>query len=204
MIRRIIMLTLTVTINLGIMSCSNNSNQLSQKPTTVTVEVKGTVDGIDNSLGLLDNSVFTGATITAIYKINLAASASPYSQPHMADYFDAFGANDVSITVGNYSFKSGASTQLTMVDGATNADGLFDGWYLYLPSSIVSGPTISANLTGFISLYDPSASALSSTALLPVPDLISWSSNRIGVSRDDSSGSHLFIVGEITELKVVQ
>jgi hypothetical protein len=206
MVHRLITCAVITYLLISLIGCKHiiDSDQTQSDPNIIIVAVKGTVDAIDNSLGLLDSSVSKGSSITAVYKLKVAATPSPYSQPHSTDYLDAFEANAVVITVGNYTFKSGPLTQLTMVDGGTSADGIYDGWYVYLPSSTVVGPAINANLTGFINLYDPSAAALSSTALLPVPKLKSWSSKRIGIARQDDRGSHLFIAGEITELSVIQ
>ncbi len=207
--QRIISYVFIAYLMFGLAGCKDKQNTIQpaiqpSQSNTVTVAVKGIVDAVDNSLGLLDNSVKKGTTITAIYKLNPSATPSAYSQPNASDYYDAFGAGDVAITVGNYTFKSGMSNQLSMVNGGTSAGGLYDGWNIYLPSSLVEGPPINANMRGFISLYDPSATALSSTSLVPVPSLASWSSKRIGVGREDNDGVHLFIAGKITEIKMIQ
>ncbi|HWR58408.1 MAG TPA: hypothetical protein VN328_05935 [Thermodesulfovibrionales bacterium] len=208
---RIMLCAFIAYLMFGLTGCKDRQNTVQPIPAyqpspsnTVTVVVKGIVDAVDNSLGLLDNSVKKGTAITAIYKLNLSAAPSAYSQPNASDYYDAFGAGDVAITIGNYTFKSGLSTQLSMVNGGANADGQYDGWYIYMPSSLVDGPAIDAKMRGFISLHDPSATALSSTGLVPVPSPASWSIKRIGVGREDNSGVHLFIAGKITEINKIQ
>jgi len=211
MVQRIISGAFIVCLLFGFIGCKDRSDKIQPVPTNqlsqqniITVAIKGIVDDVDNSLGLLDNSVKKGTPITAIYKLNPSATPSAYSQPNASDYYDAFGAGDVAITIGNYTFKSGMSTQLSMVNGGTNASGLYDAWNMDLPSVLVDGPAVDAKLRGFIRLLDPSATALSSTSMVPVPSLASWSVKRIGVGREDSKGIHLFIAGKITEISKVQ
>jgi len=177
-------------------------------PRAVTVEMLGTVDAVNDPTHILDESVAIGAAIRVVYKISPDTSPDPFSQPHMADYWGAIGSRALRVQVGRFSLRNAADrVQVTMVDGGTNADGLFDGWYVYAPKPRVLGLGVREDLTIFLGLYDGTALALDSPALVPVPSLDAWPSARIGVSREVTNGSRtyqvLFIAGEITSIRVV-
>lgn len=163
----------------------------------VSVTFQGTVDGVEDPLDLLDGSVVIGSPISGLYHMKTSAQPAPGSPSHNSSYFDAIGIDDLEITVGHYIFKPGNTysfaVQVGITNGGTNADGGYDGWNLWIPAPRVIGPTISADLAAFLTLYDPTENALSSTTLVPVPTLADWAQKRIGVAR----GSNLFIVGEL-------
>lgn len=208
--KRIISCVFIACMLFGLIGCKDEHSTTPPVPiepaqsNTITVAVKGIVDEVDNSLALLDGSVKKGVAITAVYKLSLSAKPSAYSQANASDYYDAFWAGDVAITVGNYTFKSGMSNQLSVVNGGAKGGRVYDGWYLFMPDALVEGPAINAKVRGFISLTDPTATALSSTSLVPVPSLASWASKRIGVGREVDRDVHLFIAGKITEIKKVE
>jgi len=172
------------------------------RASTMTVEMLGTVDAVNDPTHILDGSVTVGTDIRVVYQMSTDVLPDPFSQPHMADYCGAIKPGTLRLQVGGYSLHNAAGrVQVTMVDGGTNADGLFDGWYVYAPKPRVQGLGIREDFTIFLSLYDGTAQALDSTALVPLPSLEAWSSARIGVSRTDTTGSQLFIAGEITSIR---
>jgi len=178
------------------------------KPSPVSVEVLGTVDAVNDPAGLLDESVVVGSDISVLYEIRPDASPDPASQPNMADYLGAIRPGDIQLKVGRYSFREHPErVQVTMVDGGTNAEGLFDGWYVYAPNPGTRLLGARHDLTIFLSLFDGTAQALGSTALVPVPSLEAWSEARIGVSRTVTTASatreEQFIAGKITSIRVV-
>lgn len=174
------------------------------RASTMTVEMLGTVDAVNDPTHILDGSVIVGTDIRVVYQMSTDASPDPFSQPHMADYWSAIKPGALRLQVGGYSLQNAADrVQVTMVDAGTNADGLFDGWYVYAPKPRVRGLGIREDFTIFLSLYDGTAQALDSTALVPLPSLEAWSSARIGVSRTDTTGSQLFIAGEIISIRAV-
>ena len=179
----------------------------SPPPSPVTVEVLGTVDALNDPAGLLDETVVVGSDISALYEMRPDASPDPASQPNMADYWSAIRPGDLQLKVGRYTFRERPDrVQVTMVDGGTNADGLFDGWYVYAPNPGVR-LVGKHDLTIFLSFFDATARALDSTALVPVPSLEAWSSARIGVSRtvttESGTREEQFIAGKITSIRVV-
>lgn len=174
------------------------------RASTVTVEVLGTVDAVYDPTQILDESVAVGSDIRVVYEMSPDASPDPFSQPHMADYWGAIKPGALRLQVGGYSLHNAADrVQVTMVDGGTNADGLFDGWYVYASKPRVRGLGVREDLTIFLALYDGTAQALDSTALVPLPSLEAWPTVRIGVSRTGTTGQGLFIAGEITSIRAV-
>ena len=186
----------------------NPSRRTWPRASPVTVEVLGTVDAVNDPTDLLDGSVVVGGAISVLYQISPDASPDPFSQPAMADYWGAIGPRGLSLKVGSYLLHNGPNrVQVTMVDGGTYADGLFDGWYVWAPNPRVRQRAIQADLTIFLALYDGTAEALGSTALVPMPSLEAWPGARIGVSRSVTTGlvtyQDLFIAGEITSIRAV-
>jgi hypothetical protein len=180
------------------------SRPFGPRASTMTVEMLGTVDAVNDPTHILDGSVTVGTDIRVVYRMFTDASPAPFSQPHMADYWGAIKPAALRLQVGGYSLQSGPGRiQVTMVDGGTNADGLFDGWYVYAPKRRVRGLDRREDFTIFLSLYDATAQALDSTALVPLPSLEAWSEARIGMSRTDTTGAHLFIAGEIISIRAV-
>lgn len=177
----------------------------------VEVEFIGIVDATNDSDNLLDGSVSIGSVISGSYRMKINAEKHKYSQPNSGTYFRAIGKGDLQLLVGEFSFSSSGydpdtvMNQVTMKNGGTNADGLYDGWYVYsnYPETSSSNFT-DQRLTIFLSLYDKTANALSSTELVSIPKLGDWGEARIGVSRfvTDETGtrSSLFIAGKITKI----
>ncbi|HSQ00299.1 MAG TPA: hypothetical protein VL049_24025 [Candidatus Dormibacteraeota bacterium] len=123
------------------------------------------------------------------------------TQPNQTSYFDAIGPGDFELAVGNYTFGSTneSRVQVIMGDGIPRGDDVYDIWQIWVPSPRVSGPEIDAEVSAFLALADPTATALSSGILIALPDLVRFESARVGVSRE----SNLFIAGKVLRLEAL-
>lgn len=133
----------------------------------MTSNFSGTITQVESSPF---SDVAVGTPFTGSYTFNLA-TANEGSIPSVGDYWHHAAPYGVVLRIGNHVFRTDASAVEFLVEIVNDHYSGFDN---YLFRSYRNVPTDGVEV-GFISwqLDDPTQSALSSTALSPVPPVLS-------------------------------
>ena len=104
--------------------------------TTVTVEITGTWDSVDDSAGVTDGSIVVGGSFTAtlVYDDSIP-DTDP--DPSLGGYDIPSGSSDLSLTTGSYSFVPSSGVGIAIED-----DNLFgeDNVFLFAETYSATGP----------------------------------------------------------------
>lgn len=174
----------------------------------VEVDFEGVVDAAAD-LGPLTEMVEKGSRMRGRYQIDSCATPSG-RQPNSTSYMDAIDPQDFEMEIGRVRFwpSRDARVQLSVGNEIKSGNDTLDVWSVDAPQAEADVDLEGAEITLFLNLADDTHSVFDSKALVTVPDLVRFSSNRFGVSRraerDGRTYEALFIAGELTQLRSIR